>query len=76
MRKNKNHTHQASYKMTKSEYETLMNVNEKLFGGTMNTSDLMRFLVTVALDKLASANVVTKRVVMVDGVPVVERTND
>lgn len=73
MKKRIQHTEQLNIKMTKSEMEQLQQVNLKLTGGQWNKSDLGRFLINLALDRLACAKVETKQVVTVDGVPVLEK---
>lgn len=50
----------------------LQALNQKLSGGEWNRSDLMRAIITVALDRLAGAKVTRKGVLLVDGVPVSE----
>ena len=71
-RKKSNHTHQLNAKFSEAEYNRVQEVNVKFFKGTMNNSDLARFLIGLALDKLASAKVETKMVLLVDGLPVTE----
>ena len=71
-RKKTNHTHQLNAKFSETEYNRVQEVNIKFFNGAMNNSDLARFLIGIALDKLASAKVETRTVVTVDGVPVSE----
>lgn len=73
MKKKTQLTEQLNIKMTKSEMDQLQEINVRLTGGQWNKSDLGRFLIQIALDKLATSKVVTKQVVMVDGVPVVEK---
>lgn len=73
MRKKTQHTQQLNIKMTDAEMEQLQEVNQRLTGGQWNKSDLGRFLIQIALDKLATSKIVTKQVVMVDGIPVVEK---
>lgn len=48
-------TEQFNAKLTPSEAERLQKVNHELFGGDMNKSDLMRFMMKVALTALDSA---------------------
>jgi len=69
-RKQTNHTHQLNAKFSEAEYNRVQDINVKLFGGLMNNSDLARFLIGVALDKLATSKVEIKTVVLVDGQPV------
>jgi hypothetical protein len=69
-RKKTNHTHQINAKFSEAEYDKVQSVNTKFFHGTLNNSDLARFLIGYALDKLESAKVELRTVVLVDGVPV------
>lgn len=62
-------THQLNTKLTNEMYDQLQSVNDKLFNGELNNTDLGLFLFQVALDYLAKAKVETKQVVMVDGLP-------
>ncbi len=72
MRQKGNHTHQLNCKMSQHEYEELQVLNDKLFAGKLNNSDLARFLLNVAKEHLAKAKVETRTVVTVDGVPLTE----
>ena len=66
----KNHlTEQLNIKMTDAEMAQLQEVNLRLTGGQWNKSDLGRFLIQVALDKLATAKVEKRTVITVDGQP-------
>lgn len=71
-RKKTNHTHQLNAKFSEDEYNRVQAVNAKFFNGLLNNSDLARFLIGLALDKLASAKVEKKTVLLVDGLPVSE----
>lgn len=69
-KRNKHHTHQLNCKMTIGEFEKIQNVNQQLFGGQLNNSDLARFLMKFAMDKLSKAKVETKTITTIDGVEV------
>jgi len=71
-RPNKQHSEQLNIKLTKTEMEQLEAVNQQLTGGQWNKSDLGRFLINLALDKLATAKVETRTIITVDGLPVSE----
>ena len=71
-RKKTNHTHQLNAKFSETEYNRVQDVNTKFFNGLLNNSDLARFLIGLALDKLASAKVEKKTVLLVDGLPISE----
>lgn len=60
--KNKYHTKQANCKMTEQEFSDLQKVNNEFFGGDLNTSDLMRFIMKVALMALDKAQLETQTV--------------
>jgi len=62
MRKKTNHSHQANCKMTQEEFSQLQQVNNEYFGGDLNTSDLMRFIMKVALAALDKSELETKTV--------------
>lgn len=62
MTKRKNHTKQANCKMTETEFSDLRRINEEYFGGDLNTSDLMRFIMKVALAALDKAQLETQTV--------------
>lgn len=70
MKRNKQHTHQLNCKMTASEFERVQSVNDKLFSGELNNSDLARFLFNYAIEKLVGAKVEKKMVITVDGLEV------
>lgn len=62
MTRQKNHTKQANCKMTEREFSDLQKVNAEYFGGDLNTSDLMRFIMKVALAALDKAQLETQTV--------------
>lgn len=62
MSKRKGHTRQANCKMTQDEFSSLQKVNAEYFGGDLNTSDLMRFIMKVALAALDKARLETQTV--------------
>lgn len=51
---------QMNAKLTSSEYSELQKVNQELFGGDLNKSDLMRFIVKVAMQAIKNAKVEVK----------------
>lgn len=55
-------THQFNVKQTDAEWNKLQAVNEKLFDGKLNNTDLGRFLLKVALDTLEESKVETKQI--------------
>lgn len=63
------HTRQMNMKCTETEYSDLQKVNQELFGGDLNKSDLLRFLVKVAVKAVhkAQVEVKTTRVLKVGG---------
>lgn len=52
--------HQFNVKQTELEYQKLQEINTRLFGGSLNKSDLGRFLIKIALDTLKDAKVESK----------------
>lgn len=63
---------QLNTKLSTYEMDQVDQLNTKLFNGKKNKSDMGRFLITLALEHLAShgVKVETKTVVLVDGNPV------
>jgi hypothetical protein len=59
--------HQLNFKQTEAELKQLQDINNKLFDGKLNKSDLARFLVKVALNTLETAKVETKQVLTING---------
>lgn len=60
MKKKTERTEQMNAKLTSQEVDRVQNVNNDLFGGKLNKSDILRFLVKVALVSIDSAKVETK----------------
>ena len=61
------HTEQMNAKFSKQEVTKVQEANDTLFGGKLNKSDLLRFLVKVALVSIDQAKVETKTTLTVHG---------
>lgn len=55
-------TRQMNVKLTEKEFSDLQKINAELFGGDLNKSDLLRFLVKVAVKAVHKAQVEVKTV--------------
>lgn len=62
MSKHNYHTKQANCKMTEQEFSDLQKINNEFFGGDLNTSDLLRFMIKVATAALDKSQLETKTI--------------